>query len=142
MNFFLETLRVIGLAIYFTLENFFLLFIPVRKKNVTGEIVLITGAGSGIGRLMALKFARLGATLVLWDISVEGNKETARLARKNGAARVHNYTCDCSKRQEVYQVADQVSLFCKWSFILHNVLSSSQFHICSCSMFMCCKIQP
>ncbi|CAI5779487.1 epidermal retinol dehydrogenase 2-like [Podarcis lilfordi] len=108
MNFFLETLRVIGLSVYFILESFVLLFIPVRKKNVTGEIVLITGAGSGIGRLMALKFARLGATLVLWDISVEGNKETARLARKNGAARVHNYTCDCSKRQEVYQVADQV----------------------------------
>ncbi|XP_034981311.1 epidermal retinol dehydrogenase 2 [Zootoca vivipara] len=108
MNFFLETLRAIGLTVYFTLESFVLLFIPVRKKNVTGEIVLITGAGSGIGRLMALKFARLGATLVLWDINVEGNKETARLARKNGAVRVHNYSCDCSKRQEVYQVADQV----------------------------------
>uniref|UniRef100_A0A8C3SLP4 Uncharacterized protein n=1 Tax=Chelydra serpentina TaxID=8475 RepID=A0A8C3SLP4_CHESE len=31
--------------------------------NVAGEIVLITGAGSGIGRLLALKFARLGVTL-------------------------------------------------------------------------------
>ncbi|XP_053103178.1 epidermal retinol dehydrogenase 2 isoform X2 [Hemicordylus capensis] len=108
MNFFLETLRFIGLFLYLILESFFLLFIPVRKKNVAGEIVLITGAGSGIGRIMALKFSRLGATLVLWDINVEGNKETARLARENGATRVHYYTCDCSKRQEIYQVADQV----------------------------------
>ncbi|XP_066479682.1 epidermal retinol dehydrogenase 2-like isoform X2 [Tiliqua scincoides] len=107
MNFFLETLRFIGLLVYFTLEAFVLLFIPARKKNVTGEIVLITGAGSGVGRLLALKFGQLGATLVLWDINVEGNKETARLARENGV-RVHVYTCDCSKRQEVYQVADQV----------------------------------
>lgn len=114
MNFFLETLRFIGLLIYLILEAFVLLFIPVRKKSVAGEIVLITGAGSGMGRLLALKFGQLGATLVLWDINVEGNKETARLARENGA-RVHAYTCDCSRRQDVYQVADQVKYgLCQW----------------------------
>ncbi|KAM3841715.1 epidermal retinol dehydrogenase 2 isoform 1-T3 [Vipera latastei] len=107
MNFFLETLKIILLCIYYLME-FFLSFIYARKKNVAGEIVLITGAGSGMGRLMALKFARLGATLVLWDINLEGIKETARLARKIGTERVHDYICDCSKRQEVYQVADQV----------------------------------
>uniref|UniRef100_A0A8D0H0N1 Short chain dehydrogenase/reductase family 16C member 5 n=1 Tax=Sphenodon punctatus TaxID=8508 RepID=A0A8D0H0N1_SPHPU len=108
MNFFLETLRLLVLSIYFMLESLVLLFVPVRKKSVAGEIMLITGAGSGIGRLMALKFARLGATLVLWDINQTGNKETAQLAKENGAVRVHAYTCDCSKRQEIYRVADQV----------------------------------
>ncbi|XP_058030970.1 epidermal retinol dehydrogenase 2 isoform X2 [Ahaetulla prasina] len=106
MNFFLETLTTILLCIYYLME-FFLSFIYARKKNIAGEIVLITGAGSGMGRLMALKFARLGATLVLWDINLEGIKETARLARNIGAMRVHDYICDCSKRQEVYQVASQ-----------------------------------
>lgn len=110
MNTFLETLLLIVKLLYLTLESLFLLFIPVRKKNVAGEIVLITGSGSGIGRLMALKFAKLGATLVLWDINQEGNKETARLVRENGGIRVHDYTCDCSKKQEIYRVADQVIL--------------------------------
>ncbi|XP_075272237.1 epidermal retinol dehydrogenase 2 [Opisthocomus hoazin] len=108
MNFFLETLKVIGLTLYYWLESLVFSIVPRRKKNVSSEIVLITGAGSGIGRLLSLKFASLGATVVLWDINEEGLKETSRLARANGAVRVHCYICDCSKRQDVYRVADQV----------------------------------
>ncbi|NWQ62883.1 RDHE2 dehydrogenase, partial [Neopipo cinnamomea] len=108
MNFFLETLRVIVLLLYYLLESLVFLVLPRWKKNVSGEIVLITGAASGIGRCLSLKFARLGATLVLWDINQEGLKETVRLARENGAVRVHCYICDCSNRQDVYRVADQV----------------------------------
>lgn len=84
------------------------LVVPVRKKNVSGEIVLITGAGSGIGRLLAVKFASLGATVVLWDINQEGLNCTVGLVKQKGAGRVHSYVCDCSKRQDIYRVADQV----------------------------------
>ncbi|XP_039928404.1 epidermal retinol dehydrogenase 2-like isoform X1 [Hirundo rustica] len=108
MNFFLETLKLIVLLIYYLLESLVFLVVPGRKKNVSGEIVLITGAGSGIGRLLAIKFASLGATVVLWDINQEGLNSTVRLARENGAGRVHSYICDCSKTQDVYRVADQV----------------------------------
>ncbi|XP_066187471.1 epidermal retinol dehydrogenase 2 [Sylvia atricapilla] len=108
MNFFLETLKAIVLLIYYSLESLVFLVVPVRKKNVSGEIVLITGAGSGIGRLLAIKFASLGATVVLWDINQEGLNGTVKLARESGAGRVHSYICDCSKRQDVYRVADQV----------------------------------
>ncbi|KAK6302545.1 hypothetical protein J4Q44_G00269000 [Coregonus suidteri] len=108
MNFLLETLQVIVMSIYYNMEAFVQLFIPLKKKNVTGEIVLITGAGSGIGRLMAEKFAPLGVSLVLWDINQEGMKETTRLVKEKGATRVHYYLCDCSDKAEVYRVADQV----------------------------------
>ncbi|XP_018613325.1 epidermal retinol dehydrogenase 2-like isoform X1 [Scleropages formosus] len=108
MNFLLETLQVLVLSVYFNLEAFLKLFIPSRKKSVVGELVLITGAGSGIGRLVALEFAPLGVSLVLWDISQEGNKETARLAKEKGARKVHTYVCDCSDKADVYRVADQV----------------------------------
>ncbi|XP_067836198.1 epidermal retinol dehydrogenase 2 isoform X1 [Heptranchias perlo] len=108
MNFFLETLRLLVLSLYYTLEALVKLVVPVRKKDVSGEIVLVSGAGSGIGRLVALEFARLHATLVLWDINAEGNEKTARLARERGAARVYVYLCDCSKKASVYEVAEQV----------------------------------
>ncbi|NXH60592.1 RDHE2 dehydrogenase, partial [Rhabdornis inornatus] len=108
MNFFLETLRFIVFFVYYLLESLVFLVVPARKKNVSGEIVLITGAGSGIGRLLAIKFASLGATVVLWDINQEGLNCTVKVARENGAGRVHSYVCDCSKRQDIYRVADQV----------------------------------
>lgn len=47
--------------------------------RVDGRTVLITGGANGLGRLMAQRFGRLGAELVLWDLDEEGLKETASL---------------------------------------------------------------
>ncbi|NXT85911.1 RDHE2 dehydrogenase, partial [Zapornia atra] len=93
---------------FYFFENLISLIFSPCKKAFAGEIVLITGSANGIGRQIALKFAPLGATLVLWDIDDEGNKETSRLARKNGANCVFAYHCDCSNREEVYEQADKV----------------------------------
>lgn len=38
-------------------------FLPVQRKDVKKEIVLVTGGASGIGRIMAMKFAEMGATV-------------------------------------------------------------------------------
>ncbi|XP_058486185.1 epidermal retinol dehydrogenase 2-like isoform X1 [Solea solea] len=108
MNFFLETIQVLLLSIWYNVESFIHLFVPRKRKNIAGEVVLITGAGSGIGRLMAQEFASHGTVVVLWDINQEGMKETAKLAKQSGANKVHYYLCDCSDRNEVYRVADQV----------------------------------
>lgn len=96
-----------GKSSFTLLESLIFTFIPRRRKNVAGEIVLITGSGSGIGRLLALKFASLGSVLVLWDVNKEGNEETCRMVKEAGA-RAYSYICDCSQKEEVYRVADQV----------------------------------
>ncbi|GFU86679.1 uncharacterized protein TNCV_2880991 [Trichonephila clavipes] len=42
---------------------------PKPKKSIKGEIVLLTGAGHGLGKEVARQLAELGPTLVLWDIN-------------------------------------------------------------------------
>ena len=62
------------LTIYYALEALVMLAVPrkYRQKDVKGSIALVTGGGSGIGRLMCIKLAERGATVVTWDISEAG----------------------------------------------------------------------
>lgn len=41
-------------------------------KSYEGEVVLITGGGGGLGRLLAMRMARLKAKIVVWDINQKG----------------------------------------------------------------------
>lgn len=47
-------------------------------EQLSGKVVLVTGAGSGIGRAIALTSAEEGARVVVSDIAVEGGEETVR----------------------------------------------------------------
>ena len=51
------------------------------KKDVKGKHIYLTGAGSGLGRGMALKFAELGANITISDINEEGLKETKQMVK-------------------------------------------------------------
>lgn len=42
------------------------------KKSVKGKHIFITGAGSGLGRDMAIRFSKLGANLSISDINTDG----------------------------------------------------------------------
>lgn len=124
MNVMVETVIFLGKFLYYFAESLAFKIIPRRKKDVAGEIVLITGSGSGLGRLLAIHFAHTGAILVLWDINQENNMETCRLAKEKGAVKVFAYKCDCSNRQEVYRVADQVSWLVFFALMLKNLYCS------------------
>lgn len=107
MNIVLEILLLLLTVIFSYLESLVKLFLPVRRKSVSGEIVLITGAGHGIGRVTATEFAKLQSVLVLWDINKNGVEETAGQCRKIGA-KVYTYVVDCSQREEISKAADKV----------------------------------
>lgn len=53
-------------------------------KALHGKVALITGAGSGIGRAVAITYARHGAKVVVSDINEQGGEETVALVRAEG----------------------------------------------------------
>ena len=78
-------------------------------KNLENKSILITGAGSGLGRATALVCSREGASLMLSDIDSEGVEETKRLVLQAGGAAEVRVT-DVSNREMVETlVAETVS---------------------------------
>ncbi len=53
-------------------------------KTLESKVAIVTGAGSGIGRAVALKYAAEGAKVVVADIDEKGGNETVAMLRKNG----------------------------------------------------------
>jgi NAD(P)-dependent dehydrogenase (short-subunit alcohol dehydrogenase family) len=53
--------------------------------KLSGQVAVITGAGSGIGRATAVRFAAEGAKIVIADLRAEPGEETARLVREQGS---------------------------------------------------------
>uniref|UniRef100_A0A1I7UL09 Epidermal retinol dehydrogenase 2 n=1 Tax=Caenorhabditis tropicalis TaxID=1561998 RepID=A0A1I7UL09_9PELO len=81
------TLKAILLLILSTIRNIFPTgWLP--RKDVKGQTVLITGSGSGLGRLMSFEFGKLGARIVLWDINEDGNLETLRELESRGVEKM------------------------------------------------------
>ena len=52
--------------------------------QIDGRVAIVTGAGSGIGRAIALRFARGGGRIVAADIDERGGEETAGAIRERG----------------------------------------------------------
>ena len=67
-------------------------------KNLKDKVVVITGAGSGIGQALALNLARKGALLALSDVDETGLAETVARATQAGSPDVHSTRLDVADR--------------------------------------------
>lgn len=76
-------------------------------KSFDSKVAAITGAGSGIGRALALELGRQSCHLALSDVNEEGLQQTVEQARDLGA-RVTFAKVDVAVREDVYAWADTV----------------------------------
>lgn len=69
---------------------------------------MITGGACGFGRLYALEFTKRGATVVLWDINVDGAKAVAEECTSLGGKAVA-YKVNVASSEDVYKAAADVT---------------------------------
>ncbi|XP_014480778.1 PREDICTED: short-chain dehydrogenase/reductase family 16C member 6-like [Dinoponera quadriceps] len=102
-----EVIVFLALSLIAILKGIIKFLIPkkYKMKTINGEIALVTGGGGGLGRLLSLRLANLGAIVVVWDINESGIQETIKLVRAAGGT-CYGYVCDLCDREDIYKKAN------------------------------------
>jgi NAD(P)-dependent dehydrogenase (short-subunit alcohol dehydrogenase family) len=79
----------------------------MQEQEFLDKVILVTGAGRGIGRETCLAFARQGAVVAANDITPINLDKTVAAVKESGA-RGAGYVFDVAKRMPVRELLDQV----------------------------------
>ncbi|MFT4086572.1 MAG: SDR family NAD(P)-dependent oxidoreductase [Gordonia sp. (in: high G+C Gram-positive bacteria)] len=77
-------------------------------KDFRDKVIAVTGAGSGMGRDMAVQLARRGAKVAISDVDPDGLATTERLVKEAGGD-VHSQILNVAEREAVLAWADTVN---------------------------------
>ncbi len=93
---------------------------PKTPDYFSGKTIVITGAGSGIGRATALIFAREGANVVCADINEDGVRETAAQVNAKGSQALALKVDVTSRKQVEDMVKRAVDAFGSVQFLFNS----------------------
>lgn len=96
-----------------------------------GQVAFVTGAGGGIGRAIAKKFAELGASVIVADLNLNGAEETvSMLSNPTGKQKHMAKKLDVTSKQDVQQVMDWVrDTFGGLDILMNNAGVSTMHHL-------------
>jgi 2-hydroxycyclohexanecarboxyl-CoA dehydrogenase len=75
-------------------------------NSLNGRVAVVTGAGSGIGRGIALRLAKDDAAIAVWDLNPESAAETAKMITDAGGKAIA-IAADCADKAAIKAAADQ-----------------------------------
>jgi meso-butanediol dehydrogenase / (S,S)-butanediol dehydrogenase / diacetyl reductase len=73
----------------------------MRDNDFAGKVAFITGAGAGIGRAIAIEWARRGGTPIVTDLVADLARDTAAEIEKSGGRRAHAMALDVKRRDDI-----------------------------------------
>jgi meso-butanediol dehydrogenase/(S,S)-butanediol dehydrogenase/diacetyl reductase len=73
--------------------------------SIDGKVALVTGAGQGIGRAIALRLAKDGGSIAIVDVNDDKMKAVADEVRAIGR-KATTFKADVAKRDDVYAAVD------------------------------------
>ncbi|XP_065358018.1 estradiol 17-beta-dehydrogenase 11 [Calliphora vicina] len=104
---FVDFVWFIICSIGFILQDLYYLAFGYPEKELGGDIALITGGGSGLGRLLSMRLGKMGTKVIIWDINKQGINETVKMVEECGGY-CKGYVVDISKKEEVYRAAEVI----------------------------------
>ncbi|BCJ87219.1 2,4-dienoyl-CoA reductase [Effusibacillus dendaii] len=90
------------------------------EKALQGQVAIVTGGATGLGRAMALQFAEMGATLVIASRNMANLQKTASEIEQRGVSALP-VQCDVRHPEQVeHLVTEAISRFGKIDILVNN----------------------
>jgi short-chain dehydrogenase, putative len=107
LDLFQEVINLILNFIYVYLKTTYYLVVGYPKKEVKDNVIVITGAGHGLGKEMSKIFAAHQAKIALIDVNKDNCKNVEKEIKAAGGV-VKGYQCDVTDEERITKVINQI----------------------------------
>lgn len=84
------------------------IFIPKTPKNIEGQVVLITGGANGIGKCLAIEFAKEKCKIAIVDINDESGNKVVKELRENYNVKAKFFKADVSNYEKMEDLREAI----------------------------------
>ncbi|XP_063695929.1 uncharacterized oxidoreductase YoxD-like [Culicoides brevitarsis] len=106
LRWFYHLLRSLVVSIFLGIRQLFQR-LTMKRKDIKGQLALVTGGGNGLGREICLGLAREGCNIAIVDIDEKSSMETVEDLRGLGV-KAEYYNCDVSDSDAVEELKSKV----------------------------------